>query len=38
MNPTQEYALSQPGPYRGILWHLQSVIAGAIPDVELKFK
>ena len=38
MNPSEEYILNRPEPYRGILIYLQTVIEATVPDVELKYK
>ncbi|MCM4151493.1 DUF1801 domain-containing protein [Arenibacter sp. N53] len=38
MNPAEEYILDQSEPYRSILLYLQSMIQGAIPGLELKYK
>lgn len=38
MNPSEEYILNQPEPFRSILLHLQSVIEMTIQDVDLKFR
>jgi len=38
MNPSEEYILYQPEPYRSILLYLRTVIEGTVPEVELKYK
>jgi len=38
MNPSEEYILNQPEPFRSILLHLQSVIEMTITDVDLKYR
>lgn len=38
MNPSEEYILNQPEPFRSILMHLQSVIEITITNVDLKYK
>ena len=38
MNPSEEYIVHQPEPYRSILLYLQTVIEGTVPEVELKYK
>lgn len=38
MNPSEEYILNQPEPYRAILLHLQIIIETTIPEVELLYK
>jgi len=38
MNPSAEYILNQPEPYRSILLYLQVVIETTIPQLELLYK
>ena len=38
MKPAEEYILNQPEPFKSILLHLQILIEGAFPEVDLKFK
>ena len=38
MNPAEDYILGQSEPFRGMLLHIQSVIAYSVPEAELKFK
>jgi hypothetical protein len=38
MNPSEEYILNQPEPYRSILLHLQVIIETTLPEVELLYK
>jgi hypothetical protein len=38
MNPSEEYILNQPEPFRSILLHLQSVIEMTIAEVDLKYR
>ena len=38
MNPSEEYILNQPEPYRSILLHLQVIIETTIPQLELLYK
>lgn len=38
MNPAEEYILNQKEPFKSVLLHLQVVIEGTIPELELKFK
>lgn len=38
MKPAEEYILNQPESYRSILFNLQIIIEGQIPELELLFK
>ena len=38
MNPSEEYILNQPEPFRSMMLHLQSVIEMTIANVDLKYK
>ncbi len=38
MNPSEEYILNQPEPFRSMMLHLQSVIEMTIAHVDLKYK
>jgi len=38
MNPAENYILTQKEPFRSVLLHLQMIIEGTIPAVELKYK
>jgi len=38
MNPSENYILGQPEPYRSILLHLQVIIENTITNVDLKYK
>ncbi|MCF6307089.1 MAG: DUF1801 domain-containing protein [Flavobacteriaceae bacterium] len=38
MNPSEEYILNQPEPYRTVLLHLQVIIETTLPEVELLYK
>ncbi len=38
MKPADEYILSQPEPYRSIIFNLQIVIENQIQDLELLYK
>ena len=38
MNPSEEYILNKPEPFRSMLLHLQSVIETTIPEVDLRYK
>lgn len=38
MNPAEDYILSQEEPFKSILLHLQMVIDGLFPEVDLKYK
>lgn len=38
MNPAEDYILSQDEPLKSILLHLQVVIEGQFPEIELKYK
>ena len=38
MNPSEEYILSRPEPYKSILLYLQSVIERHVPGLDLKYK
>jgi len=38
MNPSEEYILNQPEPYRSILLHLQVIIETTLPEVKLLYK
>lgn len=38
MNPSEEYIVNQPEPFRSILLHLQSVIEMTITAVDLKYR
>ena len=38
MNPSEEYILSQPEPYKGMLLYLQSIIERTVDRSELKYK
>ncbi len=38
MKPAEDYILNQPEPFKSILLHLQILIEGAFPEVDLQFK
>lgn len=38
MNTVEEYILNQKEPLKSILLHLQVVVEGKVPELELKFK
>jgi hypothetical protein len=38
MKPVEEYILKQPEPFKSILLHVQILIEGAFPTVDLKYK
>jgi len=38
MNPSEEYILNQPEPFRSILLHLQTIIEQNVPEADLKYK
>jgi hypothetical protein len=38
MKPAEGYILSQPEPYRSIIFNIQIVIESQIPDLELLYK
>lgn len=38
MNPSEEYILKQPEPFKSILLHLQSIIELTVPEVDLKYR
>lgn len=38
MKPAENYILNQPEPFRSILLHLQILIEGNFPEVDLQFK
>ena len=38
MKPAEEYILNQPEPFKSMLLHLQILIEGAFPTVELRYK
>lgn len=38
MNPSEEYILNQPEPYKSILLHLQVIIEHTLPELELLYK
>ena len=38
MNPSEEYILEKPEPFRAILLHLQAVIEHTVPGIDMKFK
>lgn len=38
MKPAEDYILSQPEPYRSIIFNLQIIIENQLPDVELLYK
>jgi len=38
VNPSEEYIINQPEPYRTILLHLQVIIESTIPELELLYK
>ncbi len=38
MNPSEDYILNQPEPYRSILIHLQVIVEHVLPEAELKYK
>ncbi len=38
MNPSEDYILMQPEPFRSMLLHVQSIIELTITDVDLKYK
>lgn len=38
MKPAEEYILTRPEPFRSILLHLQLLIEGRYPEVEMRYK
>ncbi len=38
MNPAENYIISQPEPFRGMLLCLQVMVERTIPELELKYK
>lgn len=38
MKPAEDYILNQPEPFKSILLHLQILIEGSFPEVDLQFK
>ncbi|WP_405562727.1 DUF1801 domain-containing protein [Polaribacter sp. Asnod6-C07] len=38
MKPAEEYILNQQEPFKSMLMHLQILIEGSFPEVDLKFK
>ncbi|NNM17403.1 MAG: DUF1801 domain-containing protein [Croceitalea sp.] len=38
MNPSEEYILGQPEPFRSILLHVKATIETVIPEVDMKYK
>lgn len=38
MKPAEEYILNQPEPFKSMLLHLQILIEGAFPTVDLRYK
>ncbi len=38
MNPSEQYIINQPEPYRSVLLHLQVIVESSIPEIELLYK